>query len=221
MGHHEFVPALRINALTRFYDPIVRITTREGLFKRLLLEQASPRAGERILDLGCGTGTLAISIQDSTPTVEVHGLDADTEILARAREKARASGLSKVQFQQGFSDELPYQDKSFDKVVSTLFFHHLNTAVKRDTVAEINRVLRPAGQLHIADWGKPSDPAMHAFSLSICLLDGFEPTRDNLNGQLPEILEQEGLTDSRQTGQIRTAFGTLALYSASKPGAAT
>ena len=204
--------------MNRFYDPIVGATTREARFKRLLLEQASPKPGQRILDLGCGTGTLAFLIQESEPSARVHGVDADSEILAQARDKTGGRGLSQIDFEQAFADELPYRESFFDQVVSTLFFHHLTTSAKRGAVTEIARVLRPGGQLHVADWGKPAGLEMRALSLSIRLLDGFEPTRDNFSGRLPEIFEEGGLLDVRQTGQLRTIFGTIALYSARTPG---
>jgi ubiquinone/menaquinone biosynthesis C-methylase UbiE len=212
-----YLPALRFPALTRFYDPLIRWTTRETTFKRQLLEQASPGPGDRILDLGCGTGTLALLIQRAQPAAEVSGLDADPEMLARARAKAAADGVE-IRFDEGFSNDLPYEDGTFDAVVSTLFFHHLAPQIKRQTAAEIARVLRSGGQLHVADWGRPSDPLMRVLSVSIRLLDGFEPTRDNLAGGLPRIFEVAGLAGAAQTGRLRTAFGTMGFYRAERPG---
>lgn len=87
------------------------------------------------------------------------GLDADAEMLHRARRTAAEAGVE-VGFQQGFSDDLPYEDGSFDAVVSTLFFHHLILEAKRRTIVEITRVLKPGGELHVADWGRPADPLM-------------------------------------------------------------
>lgn len=219
MSDGDFVPALRVPALTRFYDPVVALTTRESAFKRHLIEQASPAPGDRILDLGCGTGTLALLIKQTEPEAELFGLDADPEMLARARAKAEESGVA-IQFADGLSNELPYEDASFDQVVSTLFFHHLKLGVKEQTAAEISRVLRPGGELHVADWGRPSDPLMHGLSTSIRLLDGFEPTRDNLSGALPAIFGQAGLVGAEQTGQLRTVFGTMAFYRAERPATA-
>jgi SAM-dependent methyltransferase len=212
----SYVPALRLRALTRFYDPIVGLTTRESLFKRRVLEQASPAPGDRILDLGCGTGTLAILIKQAEPGAEMLGLDADPEMLAQARAKAGAEG-AEISFDEGFSDQLPYEDESIDAVVSTLFFHHLTPAVKRETASEIRRVLRPGGELHVADWGRPSNPLMRGLSLGIRLLDGFEPTRENLRGALPQIFEEAGLAAVGQPGQLQTVLGTMALYRAQRP----
>jgi ubiquinone/menaquinone biosynthesis C-methylase UbiE len=212
----QYVPALRFSALTRIYDPVIHLTTREGRFKQVLLEQAALAPGQRVLDLGCGTGTLALQVKEHEPSAEVVGLDADPEMLEQARAKA---GKARVELEltEGFSTELPYEDASFDRILSTLFFHHLDPEPKRRTAREIARVLRPGGELHVADWGPPSDPFMRVAFTSIRLLDGRANTEDNYRGVLPAIFEQGGLERAEQLGQLRTVFGTLAFYRARKP----
>jgi ubiquinone/menaquinone biosynthesis C-methylase UbiE len=210
-----YLPALRFPALTRIYDPVVGLTTRERRFKELLVDQAAPAAGQRILDLGCGTGTLAIQVKRREPRAEVVGLDADPEMLSRAREKAERAGVE-LTLTEGLSTELPFEDASFDRVLSTLFFHHLDPEPKRETAGEIARVLRKGGELHVADWGRPSDPAMAIAFLGIRLLDGFENTADNVRGELPRIFEEAGLARAEQTDRLRTPLGTLALYRAER-----
>jgi ubiquinone/menaquinone biosynthesis C-methylase UbiE len=211
-----YLPALRFPALTRIYDPAVRLSTRESLFKRLLIDQASPAPGQRILDLGCGTGTLAIQIKQREPGAEVIGLDADPAMLDQARAKAEDGGVE-LELDEGFSTELPYPDGSFDLVLSTLFFHHLDPGPKRQTALEIARVLRAGGELHVADWGRPSDPVMAVAILGIRAFDGLANTRDNVRGALPEIFEHAGLERAEETRRIRTPLGTLALYRATRP----
>src|SRR3954462_2265738 len=99
----QFVPALRFDALTRLYDPVVAITSRERGFKRRLLEHARIKDGEAVLDLACGTGTLAIEIKKERPKAKVSALDGDRSILTRARAKAKSAGV-KVNFQHGTSN---------------------------------------------------------------------------------------------------------------------
>jgi SAM-dependent methyltransferase len=216
MAGDRYVPALRFRALTGIYDPVVRATTREGEFKSRLLDQAALEPGEQVLDLGCGTGTLAIQAKRAQPKAAIVGLDGDPEVLGRAREKADEAAVE-LELDEGYSIELPYPDASFDVVLSTLFFHHLTGVDKRRTAAEVARVLRPGGRLHVADWGRPADPVMRVLGVSIRLLDGFEQTRANLAGALPEIFERGGLEDAEETDRLRTLFGTLALYRARKP----
>lgn len=208
----DYLPALKFDRLTRFYDPAIRLTTRERKFKDRLLDQAGVQGGERVLDLGCGTGTLAIAAKQRTPGAEVTGLDGDPKILARARRKVAADRVA-VNFDQGYSDQLPYADSAFDVVLSTLFFHHIDRATKERTATEIARVLRPGGRLHIADWGPPSDPLMKLLSLTVRFGDGPATTRDNLSGALPQILAAAGLTDVGEHGSMRTFFGSLVFYS--------
>jgi ubiquinone/menaquinone biosynthesis C-methylase UbiE len=211
----RYVPALGFDRLTGLYDPVIRLTTRERSFKERLLAQAELDAGMEVLDLGAGTGTLALLAKRRVPAARVFGLDGDPKMLARARTKAKAAGLE-VQFDTGLSYDLPYRDQQFDRVLSTLFFHHLGPDDKRRTVREIARVLKPAGELHIADWGPPTDPLMAALSLSIRVLDGAEPTRENFAGALPEIFEGNGLTRVQLHGRMRTVYGALAFYSAAR-----
>ena len=216
MTRQGYLPALRFPALTRFFDPVIHFGLPEQRFKRRLLEQAAPGPGQRILDLGCGTGTLAIMVKADQPGAEVIGLDADPEILALARSKAEAGG-AEVRFDQGLSTELPYEEASFDRVLTTLFFHHLTGADKRRTAGEMARVLRPGGELHVADWGRPAHPLMRVLFTGVRFFDGFERTRDNAAGALPKILEQGGLARAAETARFKPAFGTLALYRAERP----
>jgi ubiquinone/menaquinone biosynthesis C-methylase UbiE len=212
-----YVPALRYRALTALYDPVVRVTSRESAFKRRLLEIAELKAGDRVLDLGCGTGTLAIAAGQARPGAEITGLDGDPEVLARARQKASSAGAH-VDFDQGLSTDLPYGDGRFDIVLSTLFFHHLEPAAKRGTAAEIARVLRPGGRLVVADWAPPQDALMRIAFLAVRSLDGFELTRENAEGLLPSIFADAGLQRVERVDQLRTATGTMGFYVATASG---
>jgi len=213
-----YLPALRWHALTPLFDPAVRVTTRERTFKRRLLDLAAVQPGEAVLDLGCGTGTLAIAQKRRRTDARVVGLDADPGVLARARAKAAADS-QEVELVEALSTAVPFADASFDVVVSSLFFHHLEPAVKRATLAEVARVLKPAGRLHVADWGKPSDPFMRALFTTVRAFDGFGVTAENARGALPDLFENAGLEQARVQEQVRTPLGTLAIYGARKPSA--
>jgi ubiquinone/menaquinone biosynthesis C-methylase UbiE len=209
----RYVPALGRDRLTGLYDPVVRLTTREAAFKHRLLAQAAIADGMEVLDLGCGTGTLAIQAKRRSPGAALVGLDGDPRMLARARAKAARAGAA-VRFDEGLADGLPYPDGQFDRVLSSLFFHHLDTGTKDRTIAEVARVLKPGGELHVADWGPATDPLMAVLSLSIRTLDGFEPTRENFAGALPDVFARNGLGDVRMRDRMRTVYGALAFYSA-------
>lgn len=211
----RYVPALAYGWLTALYDPLVAVTTRERTFKKRLIDQAGIAPAAQVLDLGCGTGTLAVWLKRAVPGARITGLDGDPEVLSRAKRKAERAGLD-IRFDRGLSFDLPYADACFDSVLSSLFFHHLTRPDKERTIKEIVRVLKPGGQLHVADWGKPSDPLMRLLIYPVQWLDGFDTTQDNFEGRLPALLSEGGFERVSELGRMRTIFGTLAFYSAHK-----
>ncbi len=168
--------------------------------------------GHSVLDLGCGTATLTILIKKTCPEAEVTGLDGDPKILEIARSKV---GELDITLDRGMAFELPYPDGSFDRVVSSLVIHHLTRENKMRTFQEIFRVLRPGGELHVADLGKPHNTLMFLISL---IFSRLEETSDNIKGLLPEMLRETGFEQVEETARFMTAFGTLSLYRARKPG---
>lgn len=214
------MPALGYRWLTPFYDVVVRATTRERRFKKALIEQACFEPGQRVLDLATGTGTLAIWIKQGQPQLDLYGVDLDPDILAAAGRKARTAGVD-IRFDCAPSYSLPYPAAHFDRVVSSLFFHHLSWQEKLRTAQELIRVLKPGGELHVADWGRPANPLMRGLFLAVQCLDGFETTRDNVAGRLIGLFEGAGFSSVRECGTFSTILGTIALYRAVKPAAGT
>lgn len=212
----RYVPALGFRWLTPLYDGVVRVTTRERTFKQALLDQAGLASGQRVLDLACGTGTLAVWAKQRVPGLRLTGLDGDAEVLARARAKAQAAGIEIV-LDEGLSTSLPYPDGRFDRVLSSLFFHHLDRDSKRRSFAQVFRVLKPGGELHVADWGRAANPLMRCAYYGIQLLDGFDNTADNVEGLLPELMRAAGFAGAVETQRFSTMWGTLSLYRAAKP----
>jgi ubiquinone/menaquinone biosynthesis C-methylase UbiE len=215
----KFIPALRYHALTPLFDFVAAALARDGSLKSGVIERASIDAGERVLDVGCGTGTLAIAAARAAPGVLVRGLDADPAILARARDKA-ATSKTEIEFDEALSTELPYDDASFDVVLSTLFFHHLPDVDKRRTARGLLRVLRPGGRLVVADVGRPHDALMRvAVRATVQLLDGTATTSLNVRGELPRILADAGFDGVTVRDRLRTATGSYEIVTATKPQA--
>jgi ubiquinone/menaquinone biosynthesis C-methylase UbiE len=218
MGHKKagYVPALGWDILTPLYDPLVRLTTRELSVKNRLLDEAHINNTARILDVGCGTGTLLLLAKRRSKSLLAIGLDGDMNVLDIARSKAHRC-VQKIALVQAFCFGIPFADGVFDRVLSSLMLHHLTRSEKVRTLREVFRVLRPGGELHVADWGQPHNLLMRVLSFSVRLGDSFARTADNVKGFLPALFQDAGFKDATETARFATLFGTLSLYKAYKP----
>lgn len=141
----------RYDLLVWFIDTFMfRGQWRELRQKTAKLARIQP--GDKVLDVGCGTGTLALEVARRTGRAgHVTGIDPSTEQIARARSKAARHNVP-IDFQIGVIEHLPFPDQTFDVVLSTLMMHHLPASLKRQGLAGIARVLKPGGRLIIADF---------------------------------------------------------------------
>lgn len=211
----HFIPALGADWLTPFYDAVAWLLG-ERAIKRRLIEQAAITPGHDVLDLGSGTGTLVLLVKELCPDARVSGVDIDPRILAIARRKVAAAGVD-VRLVEGSATEPPFPPGSFDRVLTTLVLHHLTTPQKREALAAARRLLRPGGQLHVADWGKPQNALMRLAALGFQMFDGGETTAANLQGELPSLMSAAGFNDVRETEHRMTPFGTLTFLYAEVP----
>lgn len=208
----RYIPALSFKWLTPLYDPLLKWGMREETFKRSLIERAGVQAGERVLDLGCGTGTLTMMLKRTSPKAHVTGLDGDPQILSIAREKAQRADLA-ITWDTGYAFDLHYPDNSFDVVVSSLVIHHLITADKGCAFREVHRVLRPGGQFHIVDFGKPFSPLTR---LQAAFMKHLEEAADNFAGRIAPMLQEAGFESVSETGKFTTIFGPVWFYRSTK-----
>lgn len=213
----RYVPAAGIDALTGVYDVGVRLTMREGRWRRLIIDEIATVDPQVVLDVGCGTGTLTIAAAKELQDARVVGLDGDRKVLDLARRK---DGSERVEWVEGLADELPFGDGEVDALVTTLVFHHLPLGIKRAALTEAMRVLRPGGRLVVGDWGRPQDPVMSVAFLALQCLDGFANTGDNRRGLVPQLITETGFERLRVLRRLRTVAGTFEVMSADRPGAA-
>jgi len=136
------------------YDLLITLLTlgREGALREKMLDLAKVTPGESMLDVGCGTGTLAIAAKRRVGAGSVRGIDASAEMIARAREKASRANVD-VAFEVASAEALPFSDRQFDVVASTVMLHHLRRAAREACVREIRRVLKTGGRLLVVDFG--------------------------------------------------------------------
>ena len=188
------------------YDPLLKLLGADKT-KRLLIEQADLKIGFRVLDIGCGTGSLAVLIKRLHPEVEVIGVDPDPAALLISKRKANRAGLS-IEFDRGFSDHLSYPDASFDRVFSSFMFHHLEPSERAATLREIGRVLKSGGSLHLLDFA-PRDDKGHRHHRS--------PHEDSrFEGRVVDLMSGAGFVDAKEVAKGKIFFGPISYYRAER-----
>ena len=203
-----YLPAAGHDWLLPLYDPMVKLLGGDAA-RRALLDQAVMGSGQRVLEVGCGTGTLAMMIKGLHADVEVVGLDPDPKALARARRKAARAAVS-IQFDQGFGDELPYPEASFDRVFSSFMFHHLPADEKGKFLRAVRRVLKPGGSFHMLDFeGVDAGPSFLAR-----LFHSSHRLRDNSENRVLTVMSQAGFANAQKVGRRRMLVGPMAYYRA-------
>ncbi len=200
-----FVPASGRFGVT-LYDRAVGVTMRERTFREATVFDVAAHRPRRVVEVGCGTGSLAIRLARALPAAQVTGIDPDQAALAIARRKPDAD---LVRWDQRFADELPMPAASVDAVVMSLVLHHLIDDAKVTALREAARVLRPGGAIHVVDWGRPAGAVTRGAFTVLRALDGWAPTQAHADGRLVELMAQAGLGSVERRARLRTAWGTL------------
>ncbi|MEQ1868174.1 MAG: class I SAM-dependent methyltransferase [Alphaproteobacteria bacterium] len=213
MFDRAYVPALGDRRLTPFYDATVSLMTCERTWRRAFIKQIDPTPRDVILDVGCGTGTLAVMLKQACPGASIYGIDPDPEVLSRAELKARDADVL-VHFAKGFAQDTAAARVRPNKVVSSLVLHQVPSLAKRGAILSAFAALRPGGEFHVADYGEQKSPLMRFAFRQVQALDGFANTQPNADGILPALMAEAGFTDIRTNVVIPTPTGAISLYSA-------
>jgi ubiquinone/menaquinone biosynthesis C-methylase UbiE len=206
-----FMPAAGRDLFLPLYDPLTRLFGIAAVHAALL-DQAELLPQFRVLDVGCGTGTLAVALKRRHPGVDVVALDPDAKALARAQRKAARAGVD-IRFDRGFGDALPYEDGTFSRVFSSMMFHHLRRSERQSTLAEIRRVLEPGGRLEFLDL---SSSGSHVHGRLARIFHGTQQLGGNAHDRLLDLMTSAGLTDAKRVGDRSTIVGQIAFYQASR-----
>ncbi len=206
----RYLPGMGRDWLLWLYDPFTRLAGIEAAHRRLA-EHAELDSAQRVLEIGCGTGNLALLVKRVRPQLEVVGLDPDPKALARAGRKARRADL-RLELDRGFADRLPYPDASFDRVLSALMFHHLEPDLRIASLREVLRVLRPGGSLYLMDFGGRRRE-LHGLGR---LARRSHVLADNWDDRVPALMSEAGLSRPAEIDCVTKHTGQLIYYRGSR-----
>lgn len=205
-------PPLGHRALTPLYDLAIAAMTREKTWRSALIKAIDPSHGDRILDIGSGTGSLAVALQKACAGMRYVGVDPDAYAVRQARKKI--VGLEgDIRFQEGFflADE-EYFSEPPNKIVSSLVLHQVPLKEKQRILADARKVIVKDGSLFIADYGLQRGVQRLLFRSTVQALDGVEDTQPNAEGIIPKLLEYAGFPSVEETERFATATGTISIY---------
>jgi ubiquinone/menaquinone biosynthesis C-methylase UbiE len=201
MSQQTYLPPMGLKWLLPLYDPFTRLAG-VGRVHDQLLDRAGLERGQRVLEIGCGTGNVLTALGRRRLGIEAVGIDPDEGALRKARRKASRRQLP-IKYELAYAGELPLPDESFDRVLSSLMLHHLGDEERERALREVRRVLRPGGQLHAAD-------------LSHNPRGGKSHRHGSVPDQVLAALRESGLTDVAQDGRGTGHFGGVVFYKAAK-----
>ena len=211
-----YTPPLGYAALTPLYDAAIALLTREGVWRSALVAEILAGKHDTIIDIGSGTGSLAVLLHKASPRSIYVGIDPDYDAVERARAKSAKAGASAT-FVDGYFPQ-DHEGEPVDVVVSSLVLHQVPLSEKQRIIAAAFTRLKPGGRLILADYGLQDSPLSRLlFRVSVQALDGRENTRPNADGVLPEIMAECGFPLVLERMKLHTSTGAIYIHTAAKP----
>lgn len=185
---------------------------KEDAIREMTVKLANVKLGDRILDAGCGTGSLAIRLkQRFGPDIEVIGLDASPEMIGMAEFKAEEADLA-IPFRVGLMEDLPFPDCYFDRVIASLVLHHLPKNIKQQAFTEIARVLKAGGTFLAVDFEPPENRVLNRLWIRIGGAEVMLPPIRELGGMLEHAGFVDVAAERTEFRRISYIMGTLRQY---------
>lgn len=212
-----FTPALG-RGPTSLYDAALRVFTRERRWRQAVVDAVAKADPTSVLDVGCGTGTLAVALAGRLPGAAVSGLDPDPDALAIAERKAK-DVRRPITWLSGFASDAARDGRACtqDVVTCTLVLHQVPLQEKAAGLSAMHAALRPGGRLVLADYSEQRSPMMRAlFRLTVQRIDGRRDTQPNADGALPGLIAGADFADITEATTIPTPSGSISVFTATK-----
>ena len=213
----NYTPPAGYSFLTPLYDIGVRLTTREVKWRKALVGLITPNDNDVLLDVGAGTGSLALLMAQAYPAVTYLGIDPDDNAIEIARAKARRAGID-VEFKRAMMSADAVADWPTPNIATLcLVLHQVPLAEKMRLLSEIHSLLEPGGSLFVADYGEQTSWLMRKlFRATIQQLDGIADTQPNADGVLIPLMSRAGFVEVRELRKFNTITGSISIISAMK-----
>lgn len=205
-----------LDTLADLSERLVQWASPERAYSTELLRLFTLKSGDRLLDVGCGSGDLLAMAASREPGAILFGLDPDEDALELASHKICGT-IHAAELHQGVAEHMPFDDESFDMICATRVLGPLDARTRAEALRECWRVLRPGGRLLVADW------AEELRGLEALMTWPWRLVRDSLftgNAGTPTVAEAIAIArfhPPEPRSSFRTVVGVIDLLEAFKP----
>ena len=213
-SERQYTPAAGHSGELAAYDDAVRAYTKEAVWRPLMVQRINPQPSQTIVDIGAGTGTLAVALKKRCPEATVIAFDPDRAALELARAKAKAESVE-IDWRLGFAEPDAFAPDTVDHATCSLVLHQVPLSEKRAILETMCKWTKGVGTIHIADYGRQRGTMRSRFRKTVQAGDGIEDTQPNADGALEHIFHELGLRRYLRDRHFATLSGRFSLFSRS------